>query len=106
MKTSHQPFRRVMAFVAAVNALIAGGMSQAAALAAKGPYQSRGKELGKHSGKAVGRNYPTSFKCNASGSDLDHNGARECARRVRQMANHELRFHRVGSMSMVFGRIQ
>jgi hypothetical protein len=91
METSHQPFRRVMAFVAAVNALVAGGMSRAVAIATQGTYRSRGKGLGKHSGKSVGRNFPTSFKCN-SGSDMDHNGARECARRLRQMENGQLHF--------------
>ncbi len=91
METSHQPFRRVMAFVAAVNALVAGGMSRAVAIATQGTYRSRGKGLGKHSGKSVGRNFPTSFKCN-SGSDMVHNGARECARRLRQMENGQLHF--------------
>lgn len=91
METSHQPFRRVTAFVAAITALISSGMSMNAALSQKGPYTSRGKGLGKHSGKGRG-NWSTLFDCNRSGSDLDHNGERECARRMRQMAKGQLSF--------------
>lgn len=76
-------FSRVRAFIAAVSALIAKGESMQTALAAIGPYTSRGKGLGKYSGKKRG---------NRSGRVYAANGQRECARRVRQLASGQLSF--------------
>lgn len=55
MSTPNQPFRRVMAFMVALSAAMAKpGMTQQLAIAEVGPYVSRGKGQGKHSGKKPG----------------------------------------------------
>ena len=85
MSTPNQPFHRAMAFMAALSAAMAKpGITQQLALAEVGPYVSRGKGQGKHSGKKPG---------NKSGRTYAANGKKECARRLRQMANNQLHFH-------------
>lgn len=80
-----QAFSRVMAFMAALSAAMARpGMTQQLAIAEVGPYVSRGKGQGKHSGKKPG---------NRTGRTYAPNGKKECARRQRQMANNQLHFH-------------
>lgn len=80
-----QAFSRVMAFMAALSAAMARpGMTQQLAIAEVGPYVSRGKGQGKHSGKKPG---------NSTGRTYAPNGKKECARRLRQMANNQLHFH-------------
>ena len=78
------PFFRANLFIAAISALLTKGVDMQSAIATVGPYRSRGHGQGKYSGKKRG---------NKSGRVYAANGPRECARRVRQMANNQLRFH-------------
>ena len=80
-----QAFSRARSFMAALAAAMAlPGMTPQAAIAEIGPYVSRGKGHGKRSGKKPG---------NKSGRVYAANGKKECARRLRQMANNQLQFH-------------
>ena len=75
------PFSRSRAFFAAISALLGDGYSLHSALAQIPTYVSRGKGKGKYSGKKAG---------NKTGRYYAPNGKRECARRLRQMANNQL----------------
>lgn len=72
------PFRRAMLMSGILASLAEQfkGLALQQAVGALGAYEGRGKGRGKYSGKKPG---------NSSGKTYAPNGARECARRVRQM---------------------
>lgn len=72
------PFKRIITLMQALAAAVAAGMPHRLALEQVGEYRSRGKGLGRHSGKKWGP--PPSGKY-----DGVTNGRRECERRMRQM---------------------
>ncbi len=74
------PFRRVNLMMAAIAALAAQGMSMPSIMAQVGTYQSRGKGRG---------TAPTQHGHKHASKYMPHQGQRECARRVRQMARNE-----------------
>ena len=78
------PFRRANLFIAAISALLTKGVDMQSAISTVGHYRSRGHGKGKYSGKKPG---------NKSGRTYAANGKKECARRLRQMANNQLQFH-------------
>ena len=73
-----QPFARSLAMSSVIAVLRQSiwGSDLNQAIAALGPYKSRGKGRGKYSGKKPG---------NRTGRTYTSNGVRECARRVRQI---------------------
>lgn len=92
---SNGAFSRFYGLMAAMAALIAGnpGMRKAQAIEQLGGYQSRGHGLSKHSGKKPNHNVQTPwFTGGPFTAKVAHGGgAREVARRQRQIARGMLR---------------
>ena len=76
------PFKRITLLMQAMAAAMSTGMSRWAALQTVGEYRSRGKGLGRRSGKKPGN--PGTPWLDILGGQT--NGRRECERRMRQMA--------------------
>lgn len=74
-----QPFARAKSMMAAIAALLAAGVSHTQAvaevIAKNGAYKSRGKGIGKFTGRRVPQ---------VRSVYMPHQGPRECARRVAQ----------------------
>ena len=75
---SGTPFRRAMLMMGVLSQLATrfSGLALQQAVLGLGAYESRGKGRGRYSGRKPG---------NYSGKTYQPNGARECARRVRQI---------------------
>lgn len=85
-----RPFYRAFALMAALSAAASGSMEYVAAMNAAEGYRSRGKGLGKHSGKKWGARSSGWY----SGVS---NGEREMARRQRQIAAGTLQVSPIGA---------